>query len=234
MSTISTPKDLFDRLFVPFDDDLKATKDKSGKTITFVEWTSYIARAWEDFPKGFSTQVVSVHEIGERYTDADGEEQDDRQVVVVVRVIDNATLISHDATGAAPVSKTKAVWGGALPEAESQALRRAFAHFGLGLEMYLDEDTYWRFASPAPDEEPEDDGDDEVVPPTEAQVERMNQIISILEAQDDDYSAWVEQARDKVAEARDRKQVTGLVIRKLKQAMEEEGIEIPEEGEYPS
>lgn len=118
----------FKTRFQPFDASLKKTKRKAGQSMTFVEWVQYIIRAHTtDFPDGFSVEVRMVKEIG-------------ANVVVVMRVIDLATGAFMDGTGMAPVDKDKDNWGGAMPEAESQALRRAFAKWGMGLEMYLDED----------------------------------------------------------------------------------------------
>ena len=219
MSTIETPLDLFNRLFEPFDPSLKKTKRQGGQSITFVEWTSYIARAWNEFPEGFSTEIRKVAGCGTIWTDDDGEVVDDRQVVVVVRVTDNATGIYQEATGAAPASKDKSTWGGALPEAESQALRRAFAKFGLGLEMYLDDDTFNTFAgSPEPDEE-EEEGVTEM---TESQIARLRGLAIVLE--EHGHEDVIDGAREAIAEARDQKAKAGVVIRKIKEFLDEEGL----------
>lgn len=237
--------DLYQALFEPFDDNLKETKRQGGQTITFVGWPAYIDRAHKTFEQGFSYEIRSVTTIGSLYKahDDDGEEieVDDRQIVVVARVTDKQSGCYQEATGAAPVAKTKQVWGGALPEAESQALRRAFAKWGLGLEMYLDDDTFNTFADwhdadePEEDEDPEDEEDeeeeDDVVPMTEDQVRRMQNLVAVLE--DNELGHIADAAREKIADAKDQKKVAGLVIRKTKDYLEKEGIEW-DEDEDPS
>ncbi len=225
MST--TPKDLFDRLYRPFDEKLKQTKRQGGATITFVPWPNYIGRAWQDFTEGFSTEVRSVHTVGALYKatneeTGEPEEIDDRQVVVVVRITDRYSGIYHEATGAAPASKDKATWGGAMPEAESQALRRAFAKFGLGLEMYLNDDEFEAFAS-EPEPEPEEEDDSLGAAITESQVARLRGLGVVLA--EHGLEDEIEAARVAVAAAANQKAVAGVEIRRLKALLEKEGIE---------
>lgn len=150
----------FKTRFQPFDASLKKTKKKAGQSMTFVEWVQYIIRAHTtDFPEGFSVEVRMVKEVGSN-------------VVVVMRVIDAATGMFMDATGMAPTDKDKDNWGGAMAEAESQALRRAFAKWGMGLEMYLDED---ETAAALDSMEPKPE------PPTEQQMLRMKGLGMVLD-----------------------------------------------------
>lgn len=120
--------ELFNVLFKPFSDKVKQTKKQAGQEITFVSWIHYVVRAWHQFPQGYSKDV-RVNEVG-------------GQLVVTVRITDRASGCYQEALGAAPADKTS--WGGAMAEAESQAFRRAMANFGLGLEMYMDEDEFNR------------------------------------------------------------------------------------------
>jgi len=209
-------KDLFERNFEPFADKHKKTKRQGGSEITFVEWTRYIIRAYETFAEGFSTRVTNIETIGGVF-EQDGKVVDDRQVVVVVEVEDMETGAVHQATGAAPVSKTKEVWGGAMAEAESQALRRAFAKFGLGLDMYFDEDELldMRRTDPTPD-----------------QRARLAELSKALKSHGFDEEVGDELG--KVADAIDRKKVAGIAVRKLKELAAENNVEWETKDEDPS
>jgi len=116
--------ELFNTLFTPFTKAVKQTKTLQGNKVTFVSWIHYVVRAWNQFPLGYSKKV-RVAEVG-------------GQLVVTVRITDEQSGCYQEALGAADATKTS--WGGAMAEAESQAFRRAMANFGMGLEMYMDED----------------------------------------------------------------------------------------------
>lgn len=122
--------ELFESLFEPFPNEVKQTKTQGGQSITFVSWIHYVIRAWNTFPEGYSKDV--------RVTEVGG------QLIVTVRITDRKSGCYQEALGAAPAEKKS--WGGAMAEAESQAFRRAMANWGLGLEMYLDDDEWERVA----------------------------------------------------------------------------------------
>lgn len=212
------PVELFRKLFEPFADSMKATKKIKGQQITFVEWYHYITRAWDTFPEGFHTRIVSVNEIGKVWGSKDekgGEKvTDDRQLLLVVEVEDHLSGIKHQATGTAPVRKDKAMYGGAAAEAESQALRRAFAKFGLGLEMYMDEE----------------EKEERTTPASKAQINRMRQLVSLI-PEDKTYDPLrevLETEREAVSQALDKEFRTGLAIEILERAMLEAGLDVPD------
>jgi hypothetical protein len=165
-------KELFDRLFVPFPDEVKITK-KMGKkgNITFVEWFEYVARAHTEFPQGYSKSVTMCKQVGD-------------EMVVCVRISDNATGHFQDALGSAPADKDKDNYGGAIAEAEAQALKRAFANWGLGLEMYMEDDQFDRIMGiepaeveeePEEEDEPEEEVDEEEVDEEEVDEEEVDE-----------------------------------------------------------
>lgn len=162
-----TPRELFAKRFKPFSDKVKKTKSVGGRSdITFVEWSQYLIRGWlHDFPLGFSTEITKVIEVGGVHELLVGRKDakkmtlvDDRQLLLVIRVCDLSTGTFQEGTGVAPIAKDKSNYGGAAAEAESQGLRRAFAKFGVGLEMYLDDDEFEAVSSQfEPDGDPEPD-----------------------------------------------------------------------------
>jgi hypothetical protein len=130
---MSYTKDRFRTLFKPFSDHAKQSKRQGGSNITFVPWYTYVTRAHVEFPEGYSKEVRYVEQING--LNKDGEAT--HTLIVCVRITDNSTEEHHEALGSADAGKQS--WGGAVAEAESQAMRRAFANFGLGLEMYMEE-----------------------------------------------------------------------------------------------
>lgn len=229
----------FKQRFEPFPDELKKEKDGFG---TFVEWTQYIVRGYRDFPQGFSTRVVSITQIGgvwlgdvynKKTKQYEEQKIDDRQVVVVMEVTDRATGITHQATGAAPVSKRKEVWGGAMAEAESQALRRAFAKHGMGLEMYFDDDEFYAikeelscYEDPEDPEEYEDDGPEATGNPMRDDQVRSLRGLAIV-ASEHDKDSWMDQARNRIREAEDQEEEADRCIEKIRDAMIAKGF-LPE------
>lgn len=227
MSQIKTPLDLYKALFVAFPDEVKSTQRMGGKgTITFVEWYHYIARAWVDFPEGFSTEVRNIYATGGVVQKLDKEGKriedryvDDRQLIMVMRVTDNATGIYHEGTGSAPLSKPKSNFGGCNAEAEAQALKRAFAKFGLGLEMYMDAEDV---EQADPDAEPRTE-------PTAEQLQRMKQLVAACEGEDNSViDSLIDNERNAVKAVNDKKWRIGLAIEALEDAMKKEGIEVPD------
>jgi len=208
---------LFGVLSKPFADEVKATKKIQGNEHTFVEWYHYIARGWREFPEGFSSEIRSVTEIGKVWGEDEGDMvskvRDDRQLLMVVRVTDMQTGIYHEATGTAPIRKEKAMFGGAAAEAESQALRRAFAKFGMGLEMYMDE------------EDKEQAGI--IKPATPEQVARMKQLVKAC-GKHKDLKAIIESLRGNVNEALDKEFATDLAITSLEGEMANYELEVPD------
>lgn len=261
----STPRELFALRFHPFPDESKKTKSVGGRSdITFVEWHKYIVRGWlADFPEGFSTEITKVVEIGgvnELMFGRKGAKEmtlvDDRQLLLVIRVIDLATGTYQEGTGVAPISKDKSNYGGAAAEAESQGLRRAFAKFGVGLEMYLDDDEFNLVSSqfgeapaaPEQSDEPaadapadETEQDPDPLDITEAQSRTLKEIAKAVtewateEEIGGDREAvgivadMLDQAREKIGNARDQKKSAGIVIRKLREWCAENEIPLPDD-----
>jgi len=242
MTQINTARELFETLFVPFPDDLKTTKRMGGKgTITFVEWYHYTARAWKQFPKGFSKEIRKIVGIGSvrpnpafriksvpsgpikpalgLESDQLPPEIDDRQVIIVVRITDEATGNFQESTGSADASKGSGNYGGCSVEAEHQATKRAFAHFGLGLEMYMDE------------EDREQVEDDEA--PTKAsqdQINRMVQLIGLVPDTEEtaDLTDFIGKLRAEVSNATDKAFHTGMAIDAMEARLTIEGIDLPD------
>jgi hypothetical protein len=113
-----------------------AEKKVSGRKLDYVEWYHYVMRANKEWEAGFSSEITLLKTEGE-------------YLHMVVRVTDNVTGVRHDGVGLALVEKSKDKgFGGAAPEAYSQALRRAFALHGMGIDMYMDPDElkHWGIA----------------------------------------------------------------------------------------
>lgn len=192
---------LFEKLFKPFDDSVKSTQTMGKKgAITFVEWYHYIARAAKEFPEGFSTEIRKAFEVG-------------GQLVLIIRVTDLATGAFQEATGSAPVDKQKANYGGASAEAESQALRRAFAKFGLGLEMYMD-------------------AEDKVqaVEPTNADPDDIARLKQLAEATDNkNIQKAIQAARESVGKAIDKAFAADLAVEMVEKAFADEKVDLPKD-----
>jgi hypothetical protein len=129
--------ELFNTLFKPFANAVKQQTDAPGSP-TFVSWIHYVVRGWNQFPQGYSKEITHIQQI----TGVDKEGNRVDTLIVGVRITDEESLVSQTALGSADCGKTS--WGGAVAEAESQAFRRAMANFGMGLEMYMDEDEFNR------------------------------------------------------------------------------------------
>jgi recombination DNA repair RAD52 pathway protein len=214
VSQIHTPLDLYKVLFEPFPDAVKSQQSMGGKgKITFVEWYHYISRAWREFPEGFSTEIRNVYAVGNSNPET-------AQLIMVVRVTDAATGLHQEGSGSAPLTKPKKNYGGCNAEAEAQALKRAFAKFGLGLEMYMDEEDK---AQADPDAEP-------ITEPTIEQIQRMKQLVQLCqEAEDNERLVdLIALERKAVSEVNDKKWRIGMAIELLEDAMKKEGIGVPD------
>ena len=123
---------------VPFPANLMAEKKVQGRKLDYVEWYHYVMRANSEWEQKFSSQITLLKTEGE-------------YLHIVVRVTDNETQVYHDGVGLAKVDKSKDKgFGGAAPEAYSQAIRRAFALHGMGIDMYMDRDelVHWGIETP--------------------------------------------------------------------------------------
>ena len=206
-STISTPLELFNLLYVPFPDAVKTTKhmgDKKG-TLTFVEWYHYVARAWKQFPKGFSKEITKLLVAGEA-------------LILVVRITDEATGLYQESTGSASVNKGSSNFGGAAAEAEHQATKRAFAHFGMGLEMYMDQEDNEQVEGEAPTKA------------SQEQIDRMVQLIGLVPDTEEtaDLQYFISTLRAMVTDATDKAFHTGIAIEQLEERLIAEGMELPD------
>jgi hypothetical protein len=133
---------LFNTLFKPFGRAVKQTSDAPGSP-TFVSWIHYVVRGWNQFPEGYSKTITQVQQITGRAWNKKAKEWEPTSTLIVgVRIMDKASGCVQEALGSADSGKQ--AWGGAIAEAESQAFRRAMANFGMGLEMYMDEDEFNR------------------------------------------------------------------------------------------
>ena len=133
---------LFEDLFKPFPDAVKETKTVQGTKATYVSWIHYVARAHNTFPDGYSKSLVVNNIRGFHVDKKTGAESEVNTLVVTCRITDNRSGAYQEALGSADAGKTS--WGGAVTEAESQAMRRTFANWGLGLEMYMDDAEFER------------------------------------------------------------------------------------------
>ena len=221
MSAIKTPLDLYRVLFEPFDDAVKSTQNMGQKgRITFVEWYHYIARAWKEFPEGFSTEVRSIFSVGGVRQGVD-DIIDDRQLIMVVRVTCGKTGLYQEGTGSAAISKAKKNFGGCNAEAEAQALKRAFAKWGLGLEMYMDTEDMEQADADAKPPEPKTE-------PGPEQLQRMKQLVAACGEEDKNLQDLIASERKAVKNVRDKAFRIGLAIEVLEEAMKKEGIEVPD------
>ena len=236
-------------LFEPFPDELKSEKKQGGQDITFVEWHEYVIRAHRTFPQGYSKAV--------EVTTAEGYDKKGAPVatlIVKVRITDEETGAYQEALGSADAGKTS--WGGAVAEAESQAMRRAFANWGLGLEMYLDDDQ-WEFWNDGdaddrdeenheeeddrdPDEMDLDDPDDDMdfesdVPEGSEASERQEEVVTQIgrllaeyaeEHDDDDLEEFLEAMRTKLAPGMTKTRV-GSVIKRMRKKLDELDLDDP-------
>ena len=127
-----------------------------------------------------------------------------------MRVTDKATGLYHEATGSAYAEKEKKAFGGANAEAESQALRRAFAKFGLGLEMYMDSQDKEQVAG---------------TEPTKAQVARIKVLVGAC-GDDEELGATLAQLRKDVKGAIDKEFTMELATGILVKEMKRKGIDV--------
>jgi hypothetical protein len=203
---------LFQDLFVPFSDEVKQSKTQGGQKVTFVSWIHYVVRAWETFPLGYSKDV-RVNEVG-------------GQLVVTVRITDNDSGAYQEALGAAPADKTS--WGGAMAEAESQAFRRAMANFGLGLEMYMDDEEFSRVQGAVASKEKKAAADPENVA-TPRQMECLRQLGTMLDDIGKDDADVAELVREKreFLKAGVTKAKAGIVIKAFRETLAGLGYEDP-------
>lgn len=201
-----TALEMYKTLFVPFPDEVKSEQSMGKKgRITFVEWYHYIARAWKEFPEGFTKEVTKLAVSGD-------------YLLCVVRITDKATGLYMESTGSAPVSKGSENFGGAAAESEHQATKRAFAHFGLGLEMYMDEEDK---AQADPDAETP-------TKPTGAQLDRIKQLISLAPEDNEKLQGMISQSREDVKKAVDKQFRAALTIEMLEGELAALEVEVPD------
>lgn len=246
---------LFNRLFEPFEDALKKTKDVAGRKITFVPWPHYVARAHKEFPEGYSKQIICVKQVDGIAEKKDGTRFDTKTLIVGVRITDHQTGTYQEGLGSADAGKL--AWGGAMAEAESQATRRAFANFGLGLEMYLNDPEFDAISSMLDDhqyetderegmqqpepEEAEEEADDSDLPSepegeNPAATAREMQVVKDLGATlreraerdlDSELANFLDEQVAKLKTFGLTHRVAGMVIRELRAKCEELGIDDP-------
>jgi hypothetical protein len=191
---------LYTTLFEPFPDDVKVTKRMGSKgEITFVEWYHYIARAWKQYPEGFTKEISKLASAGEH-------------LLCVVRITDVESGIFMESSGSAPVDKSSDNFGGAAAEAEHQATKRAFAHFGMGLEMYMDK-------------QDKEQADPERTSMTKAQIARMKQLAPLAP---EELKDWLQAEREAVAEAADKKFRCDMTIEQLEKKLASADVEVPD------
>ena len=127
-----TMSDTLRRIGQPVPSGLVSHKTLKGSQISYIAWYDACDLMDERAP-GWSYEVRDVLDIAGK-------------VALVVRVsvpCDDGTL-SRDATG--NEDDTVKGYGDPLSNAESMALRRAFAKFGLGRELYQGDGVRWRAA----------------------------------------------------------------------------------------
>lgn len=245
---MSKTLETFLTLFEPFSDQLKATKKQGGQKITFVEWYNYVLRAHRQFPEGYSKSV--------EVTQANGYDKEGEPVATLIvrcRITCLATGAYQEALGSADAGKTS--WGGAVAEAESMAFRRAMANWGLGLEMYLDDNQFDLWTQGTADdcddeddggdaeegeEEDDDEGDDEdhgddaegstEDEPSDRQWEVITVIGKLLSQYGDEHEdeALLDFLRAQKVKLNDpTKAKAGLVVKKFRAKLEELGLEDP-------
>lgn len=205
---------LYGELSERFPDEWVQEFRQGGEDLSFVPWHRYVQRLHEIAPMQWSTSIDTVQEIG-------------GYLVMTVTLHLAGRFFTQVGIAQAEKSKTKG-YGGAAPEAYSQAFRRACAMAGLGLGFY--QGVYDELPAGAEVVEVEEyDGPE----PTEVQVERMKELIGILE--ENEYNEAAQQARERIRNAKDRRKVTGVVIRKLKEFLSERGLweEQEDEGDTP-
>lgn len=98
------------------------TRKQGGKTLTYVAWFDAV-RYLDHFAPGWSYEIRAVHQIGE-------------SLVMTVRLSIRCAegVVWREASALEPLNGTG--YGDAATNAESAALRRAAAKFGLALYLY--------------------------------------------------------------------------------------------------
>lgn len=196
---------------------------KAGATLDFVPWHGYVYRLEELVEDGhirsWSSMVDDVTLAG-------------NNILMVVSVSirrNDGSVVTHHGTGDAKATKDK--WGGAHPEAYSQAFRRACAHHGLGLYFYegeddvrsdsrrLDGDGVRSPSGHASGDVVRDDrsGDRHVAsPPTKKQRQRLGQLAESGVFSDQEADRWREQLADNWT-----KSGAGVILRQMKDEYKE-------------
>lgn len=144
--------DIIADLSKPIPDSMLSHKRQGGNDITFIPWYN-ATRLLDWYAPGWAYEIVRIQDFGdtvidekwnsqtssfEVQLDKDGRQKyiSRRQVAVTVRLSIPAAegVISRDATGIE--SDTVTGYGDPTSNAESMALRRAAAKFGLGRYLY--------------------------------------------------------------------------------------------------
>lgn len=115
--------DIIADLSKPIPDSMLSHKRQGGNDITFIPWYN-ATRLLDWYAPGWAYEITQIQEVGEK------------QVAIFVRLTIPAAegLIHRDATGIE--DDTVKGYGDPTSNAESMALRRAAAKFGLGRYLY--------------------------------------------------------------------------------------------------
>lgn len=216
--------DLFNKLFEPFPAEVRQTKSQGGQKITFVSWIHYVVRAWNTFPQGYSKKLTVSNVHGVHVDKKTGEHTDIDTLIVTCRITCNETGAYQEALGSADCGKTS--WGGAIAEAESQAMRRAFANWGLGLEMYMDDDEFQRVTA-AVENPKEKIAPEDVATPRQMEVlKQLGTFLDVIGDNDDDVAALVAEKRN-FLKSGVTKAKAGIVIKSFRETLAGLGYEDP-------
>ncbi len=114
--------DIIADLRKPIFDKYLGHKKQGGTDITYLPWYNAV-RFLDLYAPGWSYRIVSVNQIGALCA-----------VVAEVSIVASDGVVTRQATGCE--DDDKAGYGDPTSNAESMALRRAAAKFGLGLYLY--------------------------------------------------------------------------------------------------
>jgi hypothetical protein len=115
-------QEIIDDLSKPIADRHLETRNQGGKDLTYISWHNAV-RYLDLYAPGWCYEITKIH-------------TDERRIYLTARITVPCEegLIYREATGTEELATSS--WGDPSSNAESMALRRAAAKWGLGLYLY--------------------------------------------------------------------------------------------------
>lgn len=107
----------------PVKNEMLKQREQGGKMLTYIPWYNCV-KILDMYAPGWSYRIDGLYPVGENHT----------ALVVTLDIPALEGTVSRSATGIEVSNGVK--YGDTTSNAESQALRRAAAKFGLGLYLY--------------------------------------------------------------------------------------------------